>query len=308
LGVETRPPVASRVVRAAAAVAVLLLVAGVVYVVRANPYRLDEFASPRVAELADGLKVADGSVVLGPIFPIPVYEFNDSPGWFAILAVTDQPLRVFSAYLEQFRAAVPSASDQFDEPRCRPGGASAFMCSAGGTGVGPDGELLSINAQMSSNPDDPTGRFVIVLTVIHPKDRPFSSLSYPYPFLGEKAPEPHHPRRPPRAGGLLAKRSIADNRYVLLKGSRLAAVTGDVSGFGVLLKVDPGADIDRVAPAYAAQTTNTPIHPPVRVERFGATTTLTRVPGVGGGNDAEVWAVDQPGRSSDYLFYRVSRG
>jgi hypothetical protein len=84
-------------------------------------------------------------------------------------------------------------------------------------------------------------------------------------------------------------------------------VTRDVGGFGVLLKVEPGTDIDRVAQAYAAQTTNTPIHPPVRVERFGATTTLTKVPSVGGGNDAAVWAVDRPGRDSDYLFYRVGR-
>jgi hypothetical protein len=287
----------------------LLIAAAVVYVVRSNPYRLDDFASPDT-QLAEGLEVAEGSVLLGPVFPIPVYKLNNSPGWFALLAVTGTPLEVWKEYLDQFLAAIPSAAEQFEEVRCRPGGASAFLCSAGGTGVGPDGDLMSITADMSSNSDDPTGRYVIKLTVTHSEDGMSSALSYPYPFLGEKAPEPHPARRPPRAGGLLARHSVNDRRYVLLEGSKMAAVTGRVGTFGILLKVESDADIDRVARGYAAQSVgpDNPVRTPVQVERFGAVTTLRRVSSLAGSNDATVWAVDRPGRDSDYLFYRVFSG
>jgi hypothetical protein len=304
-----------RVIPVAATVAVLLLlaIAGGLYFAGPKPFPLNEISSPAGTELADGLEVADGSVLLGPVFPIPVYELNDSPGWFALLAVTGDPVEAWNGYLEQFRAALPSVARYFDEPRCRPGGASAFMCSAGGTGVGPDGERLSIDARMRSNPDDPAGRYVIELWV----DRPPTEQQvgafdrgYPSRLAGDDAPEPHKARRPPRAGELLARRLMDDRRYVLLKGTQLAAVTGDASIFGVLIKVDPGSDVDRVARAYAAQSEgpNNPVRTLVRVERFGAVTTLMRVSSLAGSNDATVWAVDQPKPESDYIFYRVFRG
>ncbi|MGH3648364.1 MAG: hypothetical protein ACRDTM_14460 [Micromonosporaceae bacterium] len=131
------------------------------------------------------------------------------------------------------------------------------------------------------------------------------------PFTGD-VPTPEPARDRPRAGEPLA---MPNNKHVddyedfpLLEGSQLLAQYGvgsGTGGFHVILAVDEGADVDRVAAGYVKQGSFGDGKTKTLVSRHDDDVVTTYYPpGGAGGYSAEITTVDR-GTGPDYILYEL---
>jgi hypothetical protein len=278
----------------------------------------DEALSGAGTPLPHGFVVPDGAELVGPVVVTSVDGAGEPVDWFAVLAVVDDPLAVWSAYVQQIAAAQPALGLDADAaPGCLPyddpadrDGSSRYP------GRDPLCELYAGqgSAAMTSTAGDITGRWL--LTVAGNTDSGWddpSEFGDVTAWPGGDAPAPQSARPEPSVGQPLAPETTAyegDNEhYVLLDGSELVAQHGAGSitgGFSVLLQVTPGAQVADVAAAYADQANqyeDEPVPPPDVVEHAGTTVSIYWPPGGAGGYSGTVTAVDQPGGHTDYIVY-----
>jgi hypothetical protein len=278
----------------------------------ARPAELPD-ASPPGTDLPNGVKVAEGSSLLGPVLWQQAGEiFAQGETWTAIVSVTGDPLEVWGRYLSQFAEIVPGDAEVLEgqgSPGCKRDPKYRLDCEAGADGPTVDGQVVSLYASMRSNPNDVTGRYRVRL---EGDTQPTSTEK----FMGQGStirvvPPPHKANKVPKVGEPIAPRSEAGvaERFVLLEGSRLVTVYGGGSsagGFNAILRVLPGADLQTVTDAYVQQATFTP-QLGTRSSSFekGGTLFRTLFPGQDAGIRAEIRVVDQPGDQPDFIFYSV---
>jgi hypothetical protein len=272
--------------------------------------------------LPDGMTVPDGAELVGPVVVSDVAAPGEPAAWFAVLAVVgDDPLPVWSDYIGQIAAVHPDLGlDAAAAPGCTPYDApdAPEDGSPHIAGLDPLCELNAgrVSAELTSTMGDVTGRWL--LTVSGNADRDWNAAADradidTWPELEPPRPQPARPR--PGVGEPLAPNTTAYDgdaeRYVLVDGSELVAQYGAGSitgGFGVLLRVTPGADIADVAAAYAEQAVQfegEPVPPPDVVRHDGTTVTRYWPPGGAGGYTGTITAVDRPG-TDDYILYELS--
>jgi hypothetical protein len=303
-------------VAVAAACLLVVLVAVVVVLNRtvrdhADPVDKQAHSSPPGTPLHDNLKVLPGSMLVGPVVVRAVGNgdgFEQPMSWFAVLSVTGEPITVWKRYLAEFARALPSGQSYFDVPRCRQTPTHNFSCRAGGEALDTDSKPIRLIADMTTTGNDVNGAYFITLSVDHPTEvNPGpGDAGFPERYTGETAPPPAKPAPAPGTGELVAA-TFKDSRYVLEPGSQLVAAWDVIAGFSVLLSVSRDSDIDALAGTYIRQTGEAiEFHREVRWK--GASNTYLGVSSIVGGNAASVWAVDQPGRQNDYIFYTVVQG
>jgi hypothetical protein len=274
--------------------------------------------------LPDGFTVPEGAALVGPVVVTAVDAAGEPADWAAVLAVVgDDPLAVWRGYVAQIADAHPDLDpDNVDVVTCRPyavpsnrDGGSPHIA-----GLDPLCELYvgPASAELTSIRGDVTGRWLLTVSGDDTLDwKPVSELELDRgQGTVETAPPPQEPRAQPAIGEPLAPDTTAsesdDERYVLLDGSELLAQhgTGSITGgFGVLLRVTPGADVLAVAAAYADQANQLdgePVPPPAVVEHDGTIVTAFVPPGGAGGYSGYVAAVDGPGAGDDYILYDLS--
>jgi hypothetical protein len=270
--------------------------------------------------LPDGFEVAPGSSLLGPVVVDGVDAAGTPTSWFAVLLVEDDPVTVWKSYAAQVAEFAPdSGVDASVAPGCRtadliPGDE---VCDLIGAVVDSDGTTRSMQASMASTPGDVTGAYLLRLDRYRYPTRAGYGVDPmpPEPWRGDPLPAPYPARPRPSVGEPLAPETVAydgDNgRYVLLEGSELVAQYSDGSvtgGFGVLLRMTDGADLDAVTQAYVEQATQfegEPVPPPEVIEHAGTTVRVYVPPGGAGGYDGMLWSVDQPAGKDDYLVYEL---
>lgn len=273
--------------------------------------------SPEGGQLPDGFVIPDGAALVGPVKVSEVDAAGEPVEWFALLAVVgDDPLAVWSDYVAQFTAAgsdlVPDAGTA---PACRPyDNPISNTGSPHIAGLDPLCELSAgrASAVLISTSGDVTGHWL--LRVSGHADG-YSGGYDEFAWPGGEAPAPQSARPRPDVGEPLAPDTTAsdsdDERYVLLDDSELIAQYGAGSltgGFGVMLRVLPGADVADVAAAYADQANQVedePVPPPGVVEYGGTTVSIFKPPAAAGGYGGNVTAVDQAD-GDDYVFYNLS--
>lgn len=289
---------------------------------------LDDVSSPPGTALPDGLEVADGSVLLGPVL---VTGFTDGQrtSWQAVVAINGKASSVWQSYLEQFDRRIPGPSPHLDRPGV-PGcirsaddpirvPTDATVCVAAFWGQ--DGtEVPGISAMLTSIPGDVTGRHLIVISASNSINAsnsiPFLGFAERDPYVAaDDFPEPAEPRQvepgdplAPNAG--LPAATQGESRYTLLEGTSLVALFEKgfgTGGFHVLLKVKEDSDLVTMREAYVEQALDPDVREIFRNETTVGSTTFSEinVPGDAGGPDAIIRTVDDPGRESDYIFYRV---
>jgi len=313
------------IVGAAVGAVVVLGVAGVLLLARERD-SLDttssgstppETVSGPGTTLPGGLEVAAGSALIGPAVVDEVDGSGQPRSWFAVLQVEDDPITVWTSYVEQIAQFFPEEGiDPAEVPGCMtedllPGDPVCRLFADAVEGQ----ERREAGVAMISVPGDVTDSYLLV---VH------ESSSSEYlddldqgggdPWPGGELPEPSQGRPQPEVGEPLAPVTVAydgdEQKYVLLEGSELVAQYSGGSltgGFEVLLRTTPGADIGSIGEAYAEQAVQfegEPIPPPEVVEHDGTTVTVYRPPGGAGGYSGTVWAVDQPS-GDDYIFYAL---
>lgn len=268
-------------------------------------------------QLPDGFVIPDDAVLVGPVRVSKVDAAGEPAAWFALLAVVgDDPLGVWSDYVGQFPAAHPDLGlDADTAPGCRPyDSPRSNNGSAHFAGFDPLCELHAgrASAALTSVSGDVTGHWLLRVSGNAASDRD-ADAEFVWP--GGEAPPPQPARARPGVGEPLAPATTAydndDERYVLLDDSELVAQYGVGSltgGFGVMLRVSPGADVADVAAAYADQAVQDegePVPPPDVVEYGGTTFSTFLPPGGAGGYSGTVTAVDQAD-GDDYVFYGLA--
>lgn len=280
----------------------------------------DGFRSGEGTPLPDGFEVAPGSSLLGPVVVDGVDATGAPTSWFAVMLVEDDPVTVWKSYAAQVAEFAPdNGIDASVAPGCGtvellPGDA---VCDLIGDVVDSDGTTRSMHASMTSTPGDVTGAYLLHLDRYRFPTRAGYGVDpvTPEPWRGDPLPAPYPARPRPSVGEPLAPETVAydgDNgRYVLLEGSELVAQYSDGSvtgGFGVLLRIADGADLDAVTQAYVEQATQfegEPVPPPEVIEHAGTTVRVYVPPGGAGGYDGMLWSVDQPAGKDDYLVYEL---
>lgn len=263
--------------------------------------------------LRDGLEVTMGTALVGAVSESVPWNAENEAYWSGVLLVEGDPLTAWRSFLDQFPTAL--------NPQLAPSG--PVGCSLEGTdGLGPGcgtyaiggstAERLPFYVQLTSTPGTVTGRYMIQINVepggvfrgdmIRPGRAVESGLTFP---------EITDVRPRPGVGDVLAP--DVEDRYALLPGTEFVALYGPGSGtggFDVVLRVVPGADLERVLDDYAAQATQEPGSPDGTVrgtERVGDTTYTTLYPPpAAGGDSAYIDVVDQPGDDADYIYYTVA--
>jgi hypothetical protein len=274
-----------------------------------------EVVAPPGTPLPDGFAVPQGAVQLGPLL-VEREEGGRPADWLAVLAIEGDALAAWKDYARRLAELYPEEGvEPEDLPGCGEDRQDGFGCElrvdAPDVGAG----TIVAGATLLNAPDDVTGRYLMVLSVMKFQARLGSDL---YPdersgWSGGKPPLPEPARRPPDPGEALAPSSTAyegdDDRYVLLEGSKVLAQWGTGSltgGFDLLLGVLPGGVVRDVAHAYARQAAQ--YEGPIGQSRVqvGETTYVRYLPpGGAGGYQGEIWAVDRPGKE-DYVFYSLS--
>lgn len=263
--------------------------------------------SPVGTPLPDGFTVPEGADLVGtPMrYELPYPEAN--PGWQAVLLVEDDPIATWSALLQQI-GSVLSVELTGTADGCEVDGGKLHCLVIQGGASGP-GEKLSITAELLTVPGDVTGRHTIRLLGERTSD-PYTLPAQPW--SGGDVPTAPAARPRPEIGEPLAPQTLAEYTepadYALLEGSELLVQYSNGSltgGFGVLLRVLPGAEVDAVGRAYAEQGSqfNGPIEAQV-TETDEATVTVYVPPGGAGGYQGTVYAVDNAS-GADYIYYEL---
>lgn len=313
------------------AVFVLVVVAGVVVTVVATRDdgsdgdgvvaggRVSDVLSGPGTDLADGLEVAPGSSLVGPVVVTGVEPSGDIASWFALVLVEEEPLDVWQAYADQLTDLFPDAGiDVGPAPGCDPALADSDgydpVCSL-------DAHDRDRRAGMSlrSVPGDVTGNYLLRLTGDIYEPPAYDESDREIPTGADELPPPQPAREQPEVGGPLAPVTVAyegDNEeYVVVEGTELLAQYGVGSitgGFNVMLRVRPDADLSTVVATYveqadqfkdAAVPEETP--PPEVIEHDGTTVSTYRPPGGAGGYSGEITVVDRP-QGDDYILYELS--
>ncbi|MDQ3505776.1 MAG: hypothetical protein M3446_08775 [Actinomycetota bacterium] len=262
--------------------------------------------SPAGTPLPDGFAVPEGADLVGT--PVQ-YGFPGSEAtreWQAVLLVDDDPIATWSALLGQIGSVLGVELDAGTAGGCgvNEGRLHCLITRGGGSGTGAE---LSITAELLTVPGDVTGHYTIRLLGERITD-PYENPIDPWPG-GDPPPAPGARPRPD-IGEPLVLQGLAQGSepgdYPLLDGSELlvqysyGSLTG---GFGVLLRVLPGAEVDAVGRAYAVQGSqfDGPIEEQV-TETDGATVTVYVPPGGAGGYQGTVYAVDNAS-GADYVYY-----
>jgi hypothetical protein len=267
-------------------------------------------------ELGDGLTVASGSSLIGPVVVTATDGTDEIAAWSGLVLVEDDALEVWQSYAGQLADRFPdSGIDASQAPGCAPGDENlneAEVCSldAQDTDREVDMSLVSV-------PGDVTGRYLLRLSgqVYEPSEYDDNEE---IPTGTNELPEPQSARERPRAGEALAPATTAyegdDEEYVVVEGSELLAQysAGSITGgFSVLLRVSPGADLDSVVDAYVEQAdqvddteaTEEP-SPPDVIEHEGTTVSHYDPPGGAGGYTGDVTVVDRPD-GDDYILFEL---
>lgn len=300
---------------AVSTIALLLLAARAQLAKNSPPGLPKDAIAPAGAQLPGGFVISEGSVQLGPVLPTKVGQ-NDKPmDWFALIAVTGEPLTVWKDYARQLSRAFPDDGIDPNGPLCVLARLDGFGCGTGGDRTVGEGSVVSA-ASLDSIPGDVTGRYLIRFETYHrahPDDGDPPQKRYRGQTFKEKdVPDPEKPRRRPRTGEPLAPKTTAykgDNRrYVLAEGSELVAQWGSGShtgGFTVLLKIKPSSQIKKVSEAYVRQASEIQGRTRRKTQSIGKTVVTTfHPPGGAGGYSATIHAVDQAG-THDFIFYEL---
>jgi hypothetical protein len=276
----------------------------------------EETLSGPGTELADGLEVAPGSSLLGPVVVTGVDGADEVTSWSALVVVEDDdPIAVWQAYTDQLADRFPEAGlEPADSPGCRPAGEDADV--VGVCSLEADDGRRDVDMTLRSVPGDVTGRYLLVLEG-DPYD-PDVDADHEVATGADSLPDPQPARERPGVGEPLALTTAYDDdgqEYVVAEGSELLAQYGAGSytgGFAVLLRVAPDADLDAVVEAYVRQanqrddtevTEETP--PPDVTEHDGTTVSEYDPPGGAGGYTGSVTVVDQPD-GDDYILFELT--
>ncbi len=296
---------------------VVLITAGIVWLQSDSDVQQSDVARPGVSAdalspagtpLPDGFAVPEGADLVGT--PVQ-YGFPDSEAtreWQALLLVDDDPIATWSALLGRIGSVLGVELDAGTAGGCgvNEGRLQCFISRGGASG--PE-EKLSITAELLTVPGDVTGHYTIRLLGERIAD-PYENPIDPWPG-GDPPPAPGARPRPD-IGEPLVLQGLAQGSeprdYPLLEGSELlvqyspGSLTG---GFGVLLRILPGADVDAVGRAYAEQGSQYDGAIDERlIEADNATVTVYVPPGGAGGYQATVYAVDNAS-GRDYVYYEL---
>lgn len=258
--------------------------------------------------LPDGFTVPQGAdLVATPMrYQLPYPDAN--PEWQAVLLVEDDPIATWSALVAQMGGLLGVGIEAETAEGCAMDREDLECYLVRHGPIGPGGGL-SVSAELRTVPGEVTGHYAIQLhgwRTLEPYDYP-SEL-----WTGGDPPAAPAARPRPAVGDPLAPETLAQNTdpadYPLLEGSELlvqyspGSVTG---GFGVLLRVLPGADVGAVGRAYAEQGAqfDGPIEEKV-TETDGMTVTVYVPPGGVGGYQGTVYAVDNAS-GADYVYYEL---
>ncbi len=295
-------------------VAVLAVTVAVVVAVRsgnrtaADPGVPHDVASPGGSTLPDGFTVPEGAQLIGT--PLEYETVDDgASSWTAILSVTGDPIETWSAMLAELFSVLRVPNDASDALGCATYDVF-FECVITRVRNEPaPATSLQVTLEMGPVPGDVTGQYSLIASAQR-TDTPTDLGSRPW--SGGPAPSPPPARVRPGVGDPLAPETVAydgDNeRYVLLAGTELlvqfspGSVTG---GFGVLLRVSPGADVQEIAAAYAEQARQFDAPTRRRVTTNENSTVYGYVPSGGaGGYQGEVYGLDSDS-GDDYIYYTL---
>ena len=305
----------------------VVVVAGVMY--RAGPSHEEAAEPPAIpasvfspagTALPDGLRVPEGARLVGTpmAHDDPLYYYNGDPvpghTWRAVLLVDADVVDTWTAVRSMIAEALGVPVDAARGRGCSTTGDDGFRCYTGGWLVTADGGQLGMSAELQTVPGDVTGHYSIVLSTVRqplphegapqltPAESPVAASTAPP--LPEARPRPgvDEPLATTLAPGTTA------GEFILLEGSQLVVqyAAHQNAGFGVLLRVRPGASVDAVAAAYAATPGlgGEPITQRTTVND-GQTVTSYRPIGEAGGYSGVVFAVDNT-NGDDYIYYDVS--
>ncbi len=267
--------------------------------------------NPPGTPLPNGFTVPEGAALVAtPVLYGQPYR-DATPDWRAVLLVDDDPIATWSAVLSQMASVLGTELDADTPEGCRMY-KEQLSCSIDRAGPAGPGVELRVTARLRTVPTDVTGHYTIQLharrTVPNPYDTPPS-----HPWPGGDPPDAPAARPRPAVGEQLAPQTLPGETepvddFPLLEGSELLVQYefGEFGGFGVLLRVLPGADVDAVGLAYAEQATMSdgPIREGV-TETDGMTATVYDPPGAAGGYHGTVYAVDNAS-GADYVYYEIS--
>ncbi len=265
---------------------------------------------PSGSPLPDGLTVPHGAQLIGtPLEYDPVSRRLPPDSWTAVLLVTGDPIATWSAMVDELSRVLGGPhNDEVDAPGCATYD-GFFGCSIDTGGPGPAGAPLQVYADMRPVPGDVTGHYSLVMYG-RQTDQPMDTVGQPW--AGGPAPPPPPARDRPRVGDPLAPETAAydddDDRYVLLQGTELLVQYSPGSftgGFGVLLRVRPGADVQEISAAYAEQARQYDGVTKRRVSTNEDSTVYGFAPSGGaGGYQGEVFGVDNE-EGADYIYYSL---
>jgi len=292
----------------------------------APPTVPDSVFSPAGTALPDGLRVPEGARLVGTPMthedPLFYYYGEPVPGrtWWAVLLVEGDVLDTWAAMRGVVAEALGVPLDTAaDGVGCSTEPIRGFGCSTGGVLPTAEGGRLSFSAELQTVPGDVTGQYSILLR----SERDLRPLGYSDPprlspddpATRPTGPAPPAPEARPRPGvgeplvttGLPEDSLARPEDFVLMEGSQLLVqfAVNSNAGFGVLLRVLPGARVNDVAAEYAA----TPRlgGEPVKLrttENEGQTVTSYRPVGEGGGYSGVIYAVDNT-TGEDFIYYDV---
>jgi hypothetical protein len=247
----------------------------------------------------------------------PLYYYNGDPvpghTWRAVLLVDADVIDTWTAMRGVVAEALGVPVDAARGLGCSTTEDDGFRCYTGGWLVTADGGQLGMSAELQTVPGDVTGHYSIVLSTVRqplPHDGSPQFTPGESPVAASTAPPPPEARPRPGVREPLATTlapETAAGEFVLLEGSQLLVqyAVHHNAGFGVLLRVLPGASVDAVAAAYAAtpRLGGEPITQQTTVNR-GQTVTSYRPIGEAGGYSGVIFAVDNT-TGDDYIYYDV---
>jgi len=286
----------------------------------------DSVFSPAGTALPDGLRVPEGARLVGTpmAHDDPLGTLNGIPvlgrTWWAVLLVDGDVLDTWAAMRGVLTEALGLPLDTTEgagcstEPYVGYVGPTGFECRDRGAVVTAEGDLLGVGAQLQTVPGDVTGQYSILLG----SERRFGPGYDASPPINPDytsvptAPPPPEARPRPGVGEPLVTTLLAEvgepGGFVLLEGSQLLVqfAVNSNAGFGVLLRVLPGASVNAVAAEYAATPSlgGEPITQRT-TENESQTVTSYRPVGGAGGYSGVIYAVDNT-TGHDFIYYDVT--
>ncbi len=291
-------------------VAVLAVSVTVVAVLRPGADDPADAFAPAGTPLPDGFTVPEGAQLIGtPLRFDPVSDEASSGSWTAVLSVTGDPIETWSAMLAELFDVLIVPNDPSDALGCGTYD-GRFECVISRYRPEP-APPLQVGLDMRPVPGDVSGRYSLVISAVR-TEQPYDYGSDPWP--GGSAPAPPPARARPGVGEPLAPETVAydvdTERYVLLEGTELLvqfSPGSNTGGFGVLLRVTPGADVQDIAAAYAEQARQ--FDDGLTHERVTTNADSTVYgfipPGGAGGYQGEVYGLDADS-GEDYIYYYLS--